>query len=97
MRIRSPRDLGLLVRERRQELRFTQARLAASVGVSRKWIIDLEAGKRSAELGLVLRTLNVIGLDVDIRPRSAALGSPDAAEFDAILKHGATPTPGRRG
>jgi HTH-type transcriptional regulator/antitoxin HipB len=59
-------DLGCLARDRRLALGLTQAALAARVGVSRKWIVDLEAGKRAADLSLVLRALNVLGFQLDL-------------------------------
>jgi len=32
------------------------------VGVSRKWIVEVEKGKPRAEIGLVLRTFTALGL-----------------------------------
>lgn len=64
MRARTPTDIGLTIRERRLELGLDQAGLAAKVGVSRQWLIEVEKGKPRAEIGLVLRVLNVLGLDV---------------------------------
>lgn len=69
MRVREAKDLGYLVKDVRSQRRITQADLAAQVGASRKWIIDLEAGKNTADLSLVLRTLNVLGIELDARPR----------------------------
>ena len=68
MRIGSPRDLGLYVRDRRRELNLTQAGLAAEARVSRRWLSDLEAGKETAEVGLVLRTLHALNLVLDAQP-----------------------------
>lgn len=64
MHIRTPRDLGLVIADRRRQLGLDQADLARRAGVSRQWIIAIEKGKPRAELGLVLRTLRA--LDVDI-------------------------------
>lgn len=69
MIIRTPRELGHLIRDRRRQAGLTQERLATRIGVSRKWIIDIESGKRTAELTLVLRTLKALGIDLDARPR----------------------------
>ena len=79
MLVRSPAEFGHLARDARHRLALTQAQLAERVGVSRKWIVDLEAGKRTTDLSLVLRTLNVLGLELDVRPRS---GSP---ALDAVV------------
>jgi HTH-type transcriptional regulator/antitoxin HipB len=68
MRIASAQDLGHYVRERRRKLDLTQAQLASRAKVSRRWLSDLEAGKETAEFGLVLRTLHTLGVIVDVQP-----------------------------
>ena len=65
MRIQSPADLGLSIRERRRELQLDQKTLAERVGVSRQWIIDIEHGKPRAEIGLLLRTLRELDIQLD--------------------------------
>ncbi len=70
MIVRNSRELGHLVRDYRTRRGLTQARLAAQVGASRKWVVELEAGKRTVDLSLVLRTLNVLGVELDARDRS---------------------------
>jgi len=83
MIVRSATELGHLARDRRRELALTQAELAGRVGVSRKWIIDLEAGKRTADLSLVLRTLNVLGMEIDVRAPSTG---PGASVVDDVVR-----------
>ena len=62
MRLCTPTDIGLLIRERRRALRLDQAELARRAGVSRQWIIGMEKGKGRADLSLVLRTLGALGI-----------------------------------
>ncbi len=63
------KDLGALIRDRRRRLGITQKNLAEKVGVSRVWVVALEKGKPSAQVGLVLQTLKQLGVvlraDVD--------------------------------
>jgi HTH-type transcriptional regulator/antitoxin HipB len=66
MKVRTPIDLGSAVRDRRRRLKLGQDELAARVGVSRKWIIDVEKGKPRAEIGLVLRTFDALGLRLSL-------------------------------
>jgi HTH-type transcriptional regulator/antitoxin HipB len=66
MIIRTPADLGAAIRAGRRALGLDQAGLAARVGVQRQWIIKIESGKSTAEVGLVLRTLNALGLKIDV-------------------------------
>jgi HTH-type transcriptional regulator / antitoxin HipB len=46
---------------------MTQAELAGAAGVSRRWLSDLEAGKPTAEIGLVFKTLHALDLMIDMR------------------------------
>ena len=65
MAIRSIRDLAVVVRGRRVDLGLSQAELASRAGVSRKWVYELEAGKATAEFGLILRVLDAMGLALE--------------------------------
>jgi HTH-type transcriptional regulator/antitoxin HipB len=65
MWIRTVGDIAQLVRERRMELGLSQLELARKAGVSRQWIVDLEHGKPTAEVSLVLQTLAATGLHLD--------------------------------
>ena len=56
MRIRTPADLGTLIRNSRKKVGLDQSTLAKKVGVSRLWLVEIEKGKPRAEIGLVLRT-----------------------------------------
>lgn len=82
MLIRTPADLGAVIRERRKELKLGQAELARRIGTSRQWIVGVEQGRARAELGLVLRALDALDIRLDsgvTPPRKAA---PD---LDAIV------------
>lgn len=83
MIIRTTKDLAHLIRDQRSRRFLTQANLAELVGVSRKWIVDLEAGKRTTDLSLVLRTIKALGLDLDVRDRAGRDGSN---KLDAIIE-----------
>jgi HTH-type transcriptional regulator / antitoxin HipB len=66
MRVYSIADVAATIRGRRQDLGLTQAALAERTGISRKWIYQFESGKPTAELGLVLRVLEALGLIFEI-------------------------------
>lgn len=55
---------GSLVRERRKALKMNQDALALATGVGRRFIIDLEAGKTTCELGRSLVVANAVGLRI---------------------------------
>ena len=66
MRIGSIRDVAAAERGRRTDLKLSQAELARRAGVSRKWISEFEAGKPTAEFGLVIRVLDELGIALEL-------------------------------
>lgn len=75
-------DLAKIVRQRRCNLALSQAQLAAQVGVSRQWIIDIEKGKPRAELELTLTLLQALGLQLQLKelnPESAVFKTKEEA------------------
>lgn len=87
MRVRSIRDFAAAVRGARKDLRMSQAELAAHAGVSRKWIYEFEAGKPNAELGLILRVMEALGLELELSlgERARTAGRGDAIDLDALI------------
>lgn len=65
MHVSSPRDIGLLVRARRTEKGWTQADLARNVGTTQRWVSEIERGKATAEIGMVLQTLSMLGIRIE--------------------------------
>jgi transcriptional regulator with XRE-family HTH domain len=53
---------GSLIRRRRKELKIRQAQLALATGVGRRFLIELEAGKPSCQLGRSLLVAEALGL-----------------------------------
>jgi len=64
--ITSVKSLGGLIRQRRLDLGLSQTQLANAAGVSRPWVSELEGGKTSAAVGLVLVVTDVLGLQINI-------------------------------
>ena len=62
MKINSVQDLAAAARGRRISLGLTQTVLAVQAGVSRPWLSQVEAGKPSAEIGLIIRLLDALDL-----------------------------------
>lgn len=56
------RRFGAMVRERREALRMRQDDLALATGVGRRFILELEAGKASCQLGRALVVAAAVGL-----------------------------------
>ena len=62
-------SFGKAIRERRQELGYTQAFLSEFSGFSVSFISDLENGKPTIELGRAIRLATLLGLDCTLVPR----------------------------
>lgn len=89
MLIRTPRDLGAAIREHRRRRGLDQQELAKKIGVSRQWVVEVEKGKVRAEIGLVLRALNALGvtlsLSQDERARAGGKGDQLVIDIDQIV------------
>ena len=84
MLVRTAADLGAVIRDRRKQLKLDQAAFAKRIGVSRQWVIEIERGHPRAELGLVLRALDALDLQMDATAERAKR-RPDAVDIDAIV------------
>ncbi|SOD01901.1 Helix-turn-helix domain-containing protein [bacterium JGI 053] len=65
MRLRTAREVGLLVRTERKRQGLSMQAVAERVGCSRQWIAALEAGGERLEVALVLRTMAALNIRLD--------------------------------
>jgi HTH-type transcriptional regulator / antitoxin HipB len=65
MRVRTIREIGLLIRNERKRQGLSLQAVAERVGCTRQWVAELEAGGERLEVALVLRTLNALGIRLD--------------------------------
>lgn len=70
MRVGNSKALGSAIYQQRTDLGFTQADVANRAGVSRQWLIAIERGKGTAEVGRVLAVIRVLGLQLELTPAS---------------------------
>ncbi len=66
MNIQSPQQLGAAIRARRRQLKATQKDLAMTCGTGLRFIIDLEKGKPTCQIGKILQVLQALGLKLQI-------------------------------
>ena len=85
MRIRTPADLGALIRDRRTKLALDQRSLAEKVGVSRQWIVEVEKGKPRAEIGLLLRTVDALGIHLTTEEEAKKRHTAPPVDIDSIV------------
>lgn len=64
--IARPSDFGLVLRQLRRRSGLAQAELAELADVGRKWLSQVENGKPTAEIGLVMRVLYVLGYGIEL-------------------------------
>lgn len=67
--VRTPADVGALVRRARKRSGRTLVETAALAGVGVRFLHELEHGKPTASLGKTLTVLHRLGLVVTITPR----------------------------
>ena len=66
----NPKSLGIVVKRKRKRSRIRQAELAALADVGIRFVSELERGKPSLEIGRVMRVMNVLGLELEVREKS---------------------------
>jgi y4mF family transcriptional regulator len=85
MWIKDTKHFGTLIRERRKQLQLTQNDLATRSGVGLRFIVELEAGKPSCQLGKALVVATEVGLRLaDVSKLSASPGEPAIDEDDPL-------------
>lgn len=87
MLIRTPRELGAIIRDHRRQQGLDQQELASKIGVSRQWVVEVEKGKPRAEVGLVLRALDALGVIISLarpQPTKTAETEPEI-DIDQIV------------
>jgi HTH-type transcriptional regulator/antitoxin HipB len=85
MKIRTPADLGTLIRSARKGLRLDQSTLAKKIGVSRLWLVEIEKGKPRAEIGLVLRTLDALRITLTASETAPPKRPQTTIDIDQIV------------
>ncbi len=74
IRVATPSDLGALVRAVRLEAGIDQATAAGLAGVGTRFLGDIERGKATVRLGLVLQVLDRLGLELTVTRRGGRSG-----------------------
>jgi HTH-type transcriptional regulator / antitoxin HipB len=64
----TPRQIGELIKATRKSLGVTQRDLAMTSGTGLRFIIELEKGKPTCQLGKVLTVLNTLGISMKLTP-----------------------------
>ena len=63
----TPIEVGEAIRKARKAQGLRQDELAGLAGVGNRFLIEVERGKATAQIGRVLHLLSVLGCDIEIR------------------------------
>jgi len=85
-------SFGRLIRSRRKAVGMTQDQLALATGVGRRFLIDLESGKTTCQLGLSLVAAEALGMRATDLAKAAEISSPSVSldlpcPLDEELEH----------
>jgi len=67
----TPHAIGRLIRETRKRLGVTQKALALTSGTGLRFVIDLEKGKETCEIGKALTVVQTLGIRITLTPPAA--------------------------
>jgi y4mF family transcriptional regulator len=68
-KIENPQELGKHLLKERKHLKLTQREISEFADVGRKFIIEVEKGKATAQIGKVFELLNSLGLELHLIKR----------------------------
>ncbi|MDP1686580.1 helix-turn-helix domain-containing protein [Hydrogenophaga sp.] len=88
--IRSVSDLGLAIRAVRKDQGLRQDDTAGGAGVGHVFLRDVERGKETVQLGLVLKVLDELGIQLSIDIPGEAM-----ARINELREKGLKSLPGR--
>jgi len=76
----------MLIRSTRRSQHLSQEQLAGRLDVSRAWIVQIEQGKPSVRLDLVMRVMNELGITLSAsNDETEKMPQPDAVDDDDIF------------
>lgn len=64
--IKSTHDIAHIIRATRKQLGVTQSDLALAAGTGLRFIIDLEKGKATCQIGKILQVIQVLGIQCSL-------------------------------
>jgi len=69
--IHSSAELGAAIRQRREQLELKQTDLAGLGGTGNRFVVELERGKPTVQLQKVLDIMDLLGLEVVVKPKTS--------------------------
>ena len=72
-------EFGAAIRERRRRMKVTQKDLAMACGTGLRFLVDLERGKPTCQIGKALQVLQALGLQFRLKSLSGTDELVDAS------------------
>jgi len=66
MNIKDTEQLGKAVRKKRKQIGVTQRELAMTCGTGERFIVELEQGKQTCQVGKVLHVVQALGINISM-------------------------------
>ncbi len=66
MKLLSTEQIGASIRQRRRQAKLTQRELALSCGVGLRFLIELERGKPTCQIGKALQVMRALGISLSV-------------------------------
>jgi len=66
----SSSEIGNLIRNERKRLGVTQKDVALAAGTGLRFLVELEQGKPTVQLGKVLQVLQALGMELEVKGSS---------------------------
>lgn len=60
------REIGLIIQKNRKSQGLTQPQLAMACGTGIRFIVDIEAGKETCQIGKALMVLQMLGIGITL-------------------------------
>lgn len=73
-------QIGRMIRDTRKKLGVTQKNLALTSGTGLRFVIELEKGKETCEIGKALRVLQTLGIRLTLTPPATTVTTTTTKE-----------------
>ena len=67
MKIKTTKDIAILIKTERKKQNLTQTELAGLCNVGLRFIVDIEKAKETCQISKVLNVLDVLGINLEIK------------------------------
>ena len=69
-------SVGEIIHARRKQLKITQKDLALTCGTGLRFLVDLEKGKSTCQIGKILQVIQALGLELHLTTPAANARQP---------------------